>query len=427
MTNSANNGVYAVPQGWVQYTVDQIKALDRHACVAGPFGSNISSKYFVEYGVPVIRGSNLRDDLTRFVSDTFAFVSHQQAANYKPQYVKSSDLVFTCWGTIGQIGIIPDNTEYEYFIISNKQLKLAVNRNIVNPLFCFYYFCSPQYVDYIRGRNIGGAVPGINLGILKSLPIAAPSLLKQDRIVEILAAYDDLIVNNERRIALLNRSAQLLFDEWFVRLRYPNHQKDKIVNGVPNRWRMGSVADFFDTSSGGTPSRKNPEFYAGTVNWVKTQELNDNFIINTDEKITEEAIRNSSAKIFPANTVLVSMYGGTNIGRTGILAEPAATNQACCALVPKDRRAHFIFCALFFRHNRQRLMSLAQGSAQTNISQNVIRSFPMLLPSSTLMTSFFDTLSPSFAQMKNIEGHNKQLRYARDLLLPRLMDGRIAV
>lgn len=98
-----------LPDGWRLLTVDDIKAPEKQSCVAGPFGSNISSKFFVEEGVPVIRGGNLRNDLTPFVAEGFAFVSPEQAQRYKAQHVKGGDLVFTCWGTLGQVGLIPHN------------------------------------------------------------------------------------------------------------------------------------------------------------------------------------------------------------------------------------------------------------------------------------------------------------------------------
>jgi type I restriction enzyme S subunit len=206
--------MYPVPAGWKLCSVDEIKAREPSACVAGPFGSEISSKYFVDEGVPVIRGSNLRDDLTRFVSEGFVFVSEERAArHYGPQHVKSGDLVFTCWGTIGQVGLIPEDGPHPSYIISNKQLKLRVDRTIADPVFCFYYLASPAGVEYIRNRGIGGAVPGINLGILKRLPIAFPPLETQLRIVSVLAAYDDLIENNRRRMALLEKAARLLYEE----------------------------------------------------------------------------------------------------------------------------------------------------------------------------------------------------------------------
>ena len=98
-----------LPDRWNIARVDDIKAPENASCVAGPFGSNISSKYFAPDGVPVIRGSNLRDDLTRFIPSGFVFVSEERAAAYRPQHVRNGDLVFTCWGPLGQVALIPDD------------------------------------------------------------------------------------------------------------------------------------------------------------------------------------------------------------------------------------------------------------------------------------------------------------------------------
>ena len=205
--------VYPVPKGWKVLSVNNIKSTEPYACVAGPFGSNISAKYFVDSGVPVIRGSNLRHDLTRFVPTGFVFVSEAKAQDFLPQHVVGDDLVFTCWGTIGQVALVPKDGPYPAYIISNKQLKLRVDESVADPLFCFYYFASPPFVEHIRNHGIGGAVPGINLGILKSLKIAIPPLDIQRRISKIIAAYDNLIENNRRRITLMEESARLLFRE----------------------------------------------------------------------------------------------------------------------------------------------------------------------------------------------------------------------
>jgi type I restriction enzyme S subunit len=242
MTQMGASSVYPVPKDWQLRLVDDIKSPEPHSCVAGPFGSKISSKYFTDEGIPVIRGNNLRDDLTRFVPEGFVFVSEARAQEYRPQHTHGGDLVFTCWGSIGQVGLIPEDGPYPEYIISNKQLKLRVDRNIADPLFCFYYFASPRYTEYIRNRSIGGAVPGINLGILKSLPIALPSTKVQHHIADILSAYDDLIENNQRRMALLEETARQLYREWFVRLRFPGHEHTRITSGVPEGWEHQSLA-----------------------------------------------------------------------------------------------------------------------------------------------------------------------------------------
>jgi type I restriction enzyme S subunit len=186
--SNPNEGLFGcdLPDGWQILTVDDIKAPQKHSCVAGPFGSSVSSKYFVERGVPIIRGSNLTLGMERFISNDFAFISEETAAKFSAQTVVPDDLVFTCWGTVGQVGLIPHDGPYDRYVISNKQLKLRVDRERIDPLFAYYHFASAEMVDYIKGRAIGAAVPGINLGILKALPVVVPPMATQKRILGIL-------------------------------------------------------------------------------------------------------------------------------------------------------------------------------------------------------------------------------------------------
>ena len=121
------------------------------------------------------------------------------------------------------------------------------------------------------------------------------------------------------------------------------------------------------------------------------------------------------------------MYGGTNIGRTGILASPAASNQACCALFPEDERSHYIYASLFFYFKRNELIAVSQGAAQTNINQQMIRGLKINFAPKSLMETFIDTLLPVYDQIKNLQREMAYLTQARDLLLPKLMNGEIAV
>lgn len=273
----------------------------------------------------------------------------------------------------------------------------------------------------------GAAQDNLSQSKLLSLKFPIPeSVIEQQRIADILSTYDGLIENNRRRIQLLEQSARSLYKEWFVYLRFPGHEHVAIVDGVPEGWEKGTISSFYKTTSGGTPSRKNPEFFAGDIKWVKTQELQDSFIFETEEKITEEAVQRSSAKLFPENTVLVAMYGAT-IGQTGILATSATTNQACCALITTSEIANHLYAFLFLRESKQQLINLSQGAAQNNINQEIIRNFPMLMPTKLLMSQFLDSVVPMFEQIKNLQQQIQNLEKARDLLLPRLMTGDIAV
>jgi type I restriction enzyme S subunit len=290
----------------------------------------------------------------------------------------------------------------------------------------------PRFTAYLL-RNLlknykseKAAVPGVDRNVLHLLKVRTTQRRQQERIVSILAAYDELIENNRRRIALLEEAVRLLYREWFVHFRFPGHEHVKIIDGLPEGWEHGTIGNVFATSSGGTPSRQKSEYFEGAINWIKTQEMNNGFIFDTDEKITREALQNSSAKLFPENTVLVAMYGAT-IGQLCILANASSCNQACCALLPKLDKKDYLFAYCFMDRNRVALKDRGQGSAQTNISQQVIRDFPITIPKRSLLSLFYENVEPIFAQRRTLEAQNASLSKGRDLLLPRLMNGEIAV
>jgi type I restriction enzyme S subunit len=149
---------------------------------------------------------------------------------------------------------------------------------------------------------------------------------------------------------------------------------------TPENWIITTLGEIGTWSSGGTPSRKNLSYYGGDIPWVKTGDLNDSLIHNTPENITKEGLKNSSAKIFPPETLLIAMYGAT-IGKMGILSTEASTNQACGALLPGGETRHLIpFVFHYLLSERENIRSIAKGGAQPNISQTVLKSYPFPLP-----------------------------------------------
>lgn len=291
--------------------------------------------------------------------------------------------------------------------------------------FIFYFVAQQPFIDYAT-TNSKGDRPRTKWKYISQYSSRIPSQSIRKEIGDLLSKYDSLIQNNLRRIEILEESARLLYREWFVHLRFPGHEHTKITNGVPEGWEKGVISKFYNTSSGGTPSRKNPDFFNGEIKWVKTQELNNRFIIDTQEKITKDGVNKSSAKIFPKQTVLIAMYGAT-IGQLGILAYPSASNQACCALMPKHEDANYIYVFLFLKESKQRLFNLSMGSAQNNINQQMIKDFKMFMPSKIIMENFDEMLKPSFEMILNLQNQIELLKQARDILLPRLMNGDIAV
>lgn len=423
MTSPDANAVYPVPHGWRLFTADAVRSPESHSCVAGPFGSKISSKYFVDDGVPVIRGSNLRDDLTRFVPEGFVFVSEARAQEYRPQHVRGGDLVFTCWGTIGQVGLVPEDGPYPEYIISNKQLKLRVDLSIADPRFCFYYFASPRYVEHIKNRSIGGAVPGINLGILKSLLIALPPVNVQRRIADILSAYDDLIENNRRRMALLEDAARQLYREWFVRLRFPGHEHTRIIDGVPEGWsreRLSDVAQINRASLQGS--------FEGEIEYVDISSVTPGSINETTRYDFRDA---------PSRARRVAQHGDIiwscvrpNRKSYAVIWQPPTNlivSTGFAVITPMSVPTSFLLQATTTDAFVGYLENHARGAAYPAVVADDFNRAEIIVPRAALLEAFNELAEPVLSQCRTLQLQNLRLRAARDLLLPRLMSGEIAV
>lgn len=155
---------------WIHTTLNDICRSDKGAIISGPFGSNISSKFFVLDGVPVIRGNNLSLSLDKFYDDDFVFVTEEKADELNC-YAEEGDLIFTAAGTIGQVGILEAPLKYKKYVISNKQLRARIDTRKVDLLYAYYWFASAWMQNYFIRNNKGSTVPLITLSELKDAPI----------------------------------------------------------------------------------------------------------------------------------------------------------------------------------------------------------------------------------------------------------------
>lgn len=166
---------------------------------------------------------------------------------------------------------------------------------------------------------------------------------------------------------------------------------------LPENWCWTRMQEIAQWGSGGTPSRKVSEYYNGDIYWVKTGELNDDYIFETEEHITQEAISHSSAKIYPTDTVVIAMYGAT-IGKVGILGIPAATNQACaCAIVKPSTDYKYLF--YYAQSQKDDFIKKGKGGAQPNISQEIIKFHQFPLPPLAEQHRIVDRIESLFAKL----------------------------
>ena len=282
--------------------------------------------------------------------------------------------------------------------------ELIVLRNpSIDNKYTFLFISSEEFIRHARNTYKG--VVGqqrINLDFVKNYPMPLPPLSEQRRLVaRIESLFAKLDAAREKVQSVLDshetRKAALLHAAFTGKLtakwrkehqtelreskQFPSKLKSapNHVDALAGKWALVRLGDVITWSSGGTPSRKHPEYYSGDIPWVKTGELNNTYIYDTSEKITKEAIAQSSAKVLPVNTVLLAMYGAT-IGKVGILGVEAATNQACaCGICSEWVDYRFLF--YYLQSQKSSFICSGKGGAQPNISQTIIKQYEFPLPS----------------------------------------------
>ena len=317
--------------------------------------------------------------------------------------LEKNDIVFARTGNSTGRSYFYDGRDGE-LVYAGFLIRFRLDETKVNPKILKYYTHSKPYYDWVKSFDTGGTRGNINAKTYGDMPIYLPPRHIQDRIAGILGAIDDKIENNRRINTNLELQAQALFDEWFVDC--------SIVK----------LGDVVKTTSGGTPSRSHMEFYAGKYGWVKSKELNGSFITNTEESITDDAIAKSAAKLLPAKSILIAMYGAT-VGQYAVLSHSMTCNQAVCALLPNENYP-YTYLFMVAKNIKEELANKAIGSAQQNISQVIIKDIDI---SSDIekIKQFHKIVCPHFEVMEKNQKENETLATLRDTLLPKLMNGEI--
>ena len=253
-----------------------------------------------------------------------------------------------------------------------------------------------------------------------------PDFPTQKRIAEILSAYDDLIENNNRRIALLEKAAQELYKEWFVRFRFPGYENAKFENGLPAGWNVKRLADYGKVETGKTPSTEVLENYGCEIMFVKTPDMHGNlFTIQTGEYLSKQGHLTQPKKLLPPNSIMVSCIGTGGV--VSINAEQAHTNQQINSIILDN--SMFLEWLFFACKALKETIELfgATGATMTNLSKGKFEKLKVIEPQAELITLFHDKVYPIFDEIKALMYNNKNLAKQRDLLLPRIMSGQLEV
>lgn len=270
----------------------------------------------------------------------------------------------------------------------------------------YLYFFLKSKTDYLNSLGRGATFKEISKSIVESIEIPLPEVNQQKEIAEKFKKLEQLISLRKQQLAKLDELVKARFVEMF----------GVVHNSV--LYPYVPVKSFTSVVSGGTPNRNVSEFWNnGSIRWVKTTELQNNVICNTDEKITQAGLDNSSAKIIPPNTVLIAMYGqGKTRGMTGYTSIECATNQACACILPCEQfNQNYLWRYMILSYDK--LRDMAKGGNRPNLNIGIIKNFPVLKPPIELQNDFAAFVERVDQQKQTVQQSLEKLELMKKALM----------
>jgi len=338
------------------------------------------------------------------------------------------------------------------------------------------------YVRAVIERNLdrllvaatGSTFPNVGRDLVLNFEIETVSPEESIAINELIVSLEDKIEINRQTNQTLEDIAQAIFKSWFVDFEptrakiaakqngedperaamaaisgktitdlnnlppeqqqslkstaalFPDTLTDSEFGQIPEGWKTGRVSELCSkVESGGTPSRKEPEYWnGGDIPWLTSGEVRQAIVIEANNFITLKGLQNSSAKLWSPLTTVVAMYGAT-AGQVTLLACETSANQACCALIPKEASALYVFFKA--KNSVQEYEGKASGSAQQNLNKSIVSNLDVILPPGKVLGKFESVALPIILKMIANEKENKTLSETRDILLPKLLSGELEI
>lgn len=390
----------------------------------GPFGTQLKASEYTDSGVPVINVRNI--GLGNIRPEKLEYISDYKANKLKAHFLKQGDIVFGRKGAVERHLFV--KKEQEGWIQGSDCLRLRILTPEISAQFLSYYFQTQGHQDWMNNLcSFGATMTSLNQEIISRIEVPTPEIGIQLKIVDTLSAYDDLIEVNNQRIKVLEETARELYKEWFVRMRFPGWKETKFVKGVPEGWEVKKISGVFDILGGGTPSTEKPENWGGLVNWYTPTDITGAkglFLAESSNKITEKGLNTSSAKLFPAYSIM--MTSRATIGAVGINTSHACTNQGFITCLPNEKMP-YTFLYYWIVLNKEIFEMLGTGSTFLEITKGTFKKVKMMVPKQVLLKQFHEFVAPIFQQIETLQQQNTQLRQIRDRLLPRLISGKLSI
>ena len=359
----------------------KVKLSDIGTIVTGNTPSTSNPENYSSNDINFFKPSDFSNESVNILKKSEYYISDFARENAK--ILPPNSVLVTCIGTIGKVGI---NTEYSSF---NQQINAIIPKNgvIESKYLAYSIHKKNKEINSIANAPV---VPIINKSQFSNIQITLPPLEEQRRIAETLDLASSLIEKRKKQIELLDTLAKSLFIDMFG---------DPVEN--PMGWEMFELSQIGKWNSGGTPSRYNPENFKGNINWYSAGELNSLFLDQSNEKITQNGLENSAAKLFPKGSLLIGMYD-TAAFKMGILKDSASSNQACANVIPKES-INVIWLYYNLDSMKTDFLKKRRGVRQKNLNLGMIKGFSIPIPPKHFQNKFAERIESIEARKSDLQ------------------------
>jgi type I restriction enzyme S subunit len=380
-------------------------------------GFAFKSVWYTENGVPIVKVSDFTQDSVS--PDKVAFIPIENSSDFEKYQLQKGDVLIQTVGSwehnpnsvVGKVVRVPEILSDS---LLNQNIVKIIPKETIDRSFLYYLLKNDVFKGYILNTAQGAATQAsITLESIKAFKFIYKDKATQRKIASILSAYDDLIENNLKRIKLLEEKAFVTY------------------KGIVSSEKMAefTIDEVCETSGGGTPSTTNSQFWdEGEILWFSPTDLtrhNSIVLLDSDKKITELGLQKSSAKLVPPKTIL--MTSRASIGYFGLINKPVSTNQGFINIIPFNKN-HLAYMLFDLKNRKEEIIGNANGSTFLEISKGKFRQMKIKLPKfEGVLIEFEKEFETLFNLIENLLKQNTKLREARDILLPRLMNGQIEV
>jgi type I restriction enzyme S subunit len=404
---------------WSAATLGKVVERDGGVIQTGPFGSQLHQSDYVTEGIPVIMPKDITDG--RVDVDTVARVSEQTAHRLSRHQLRPRAIVLPRRGEITKRAFIRE--DQTGWLCGTGCLQIALEGKHLLPEFLYYYMERHEVARWLEQHAVGTTMLNLSAGIVSDLPLTYPAPAVQRRIADTLSAYDDLIENNRRRMALTEQAARKLYHEWFVRLRFPGHEHTPIVSGLPERWerrRLSEVADVNRESLSGS--------YDGEIAYIDISSVTPASINETTRHDFRDA-PSRARRVVRHGDIIWSCVRPNRKSYAVIWQPPpnliASTGFA--VITPRDLPTTYLLQATTTESFVGYLENHARGAAYPAVVAGDFERAEILVPRPALVGAFNEFAEPLLSNAHMLRLQISRLRVARDLLLPRLMSGELVV